>query len=633
MRNKMRRLCAITLCISLVLGLAACGKSGGTEEDNNVGSVSGAFGDAINEIRQDDELGDHIGAAPEKLGGINFTILDSSTVKANINSPEILALATDMSEVQIKLFPDEEAREHFEGAFAFKMKFHEQDSGVITCNVYPQTCRVEQENGSNVIYDEDIPDTDGAPVVGATIIEDTMITFFVNYSGLSDIVKDNPYYSVNVDYEEYSRGRIDGVSEHVKVVPDLSQTTLSDDVDISFFDDVYPDYFVIESDYDDYISYDDYDWFRAANPARSFAIELLWGAKNNKEISKKSVMVGSIDEFGTANYYIAQVYNSHEDMIADYMQDDCVNLSLEFDTDDEDDSIITDKLLIRRYLPQDQEDEYGYETYLVDDHAIYWKYVPKFKEHYATFRDDNIKRVWFDKGGFMFGGEVVLEAEIAELLNSGNIDKDIKYHYHWVDVAGIYTNWTGESTVHLRGNYHESNAGDTMSVGNNEKILKEKQRIRKQLDDIAQAEKGAILNADRDIDPQAQCYIYDADSADLMLTKLDMDMLTSGGMYEIDCGDITLRITAETEDDPKCVIGRYNGDSFEEIGAAQSYRDLNSGTLNCIHLNVYLGDIYDVTWPQLAGSSFSFYEAPGTSGGKSARKLINNAISIERYDL
>jgi len=135
------------------------------------------------------------------------------------------------------------------------------------------------------------------------------------------------------------------------------------------------------------------------------------------------------------------------------------------------------------------------------------------------------------------------------------------------------------------------------------------------------------------LNPSATCYIYDNDSTDFVLSWLDMNLLTDGGAYEIDCGDITLRITAETEDDPKCVIGRYNGDSFEEIGAAQSYRDLNSGTPNCIHLNVYLRDIYDVTWPQLAGSSFSFYEASGTSGGKSARKLINSAISIERYDL
>lgn len=30
------------------------------------------------------------------------------------------------------------------------------------------------------------------------------------------------------------------------------------------------------------------------------------------------------------------------------------------------------------------------------------------------------------------------------------------------------------------------------------------------------------------IDPQAQCYIFDTDSADYMLTKLDMDMLKSG---------------------------------------------------------------------------------------------------------
>ncbi|MCR5594606.1 MAG: hypothetical protein K6G12_02055 [Lachnospiraceae bacterium] len=51
-------------------------------------------------------------------------------------------------------------------------------------------------------------------------------------------------------------------------------------------------------------------------------------------------------------------------------------------------------------------------------------------------------------------------------------------------------------------------------------------------------------------------------------------------MYEIDCSDYTIRVTATSEDDPKCVIGRYNGDKFEEVVKVQAYRDLKSGTVN-----------------------------------------------------
>jgi len=51
-------------------------------------------------------------------------------------------------------------------------------------------------------------------------------------------------------------------------------------------------------------------------------------------------------------------------------------------------------------------------------------------------------------------------------------------------------------------------------------------------------------------------------------------------MNEIDCSDYTIRVTATSEDDPKCVIGRYNGDKFEEVVKVQAYRDLKSGTVN-----------------------------------------------------
>ena len=263
-----KSLSVILLCAFMLM--AACGKNEATEVQNNVGNASGAFDDAINEIKQDDDLGNHIGAVPEKLGGVNFTILDSSTVKASINSPEILALAVDLSQVQIKLFPDEESRDRNEGAFAFKMDFHDQNNGRITCNVYPQTCRIEKGNGNNLIYDEEIPHPNGGYVVGASNVEDTMITFVVKYSGLGDIVKNNPYYSVNVDYKEYTRGRIDNVLSPKKVVPDLSKTSLANAVDISYFTDVYPEYFVIEYDFDKYMSYSDHSFtFSALSVSQS----------------------------------------------------------------------------------------------------------------------------------------------------------------------------------------------------------------------------------------------------------------------------------------------------------------------------------------------------------------------------
>ena len=635
MRSNIRRIFVTTLCIALLINLTACGKNEATEVQNNVGNASGAFDDAINEIKQDDDLGNHIGAVPEKLGGVNFTILNSSTVKASINSPEILALAVDLSQVQIKLFPDEESRDRNEGAFAFKMQFHEQNNGTITCNVYPQTCRVEQIAGGYSILDEDIPEPNGGSVVGASTVEDTMITFVVKYSGIGDIVKNNPYYSVNVDYKEYTRGRIDNILSPGKVVPDLSKTSLTGAVDTTYFADVYPEYFVIEYDFDKYMSYSDHAFMRGVGVYEG---QIFWAANGNSEITKTALLIGSLDEFGVANYYMAMVYDSHADLMRDYVADGEVNLTADYGIRDFDNAEITDDML-KDFLPESSYDMYGSWNYTTSENALYWHYSPDFDEHYRMAEGFDVPFIKFEYGGFVSGDfEYEMQNVIKEVIDNGSAEGKFDYGYYWDDRSKDGHNSMPETgTVRYKGYRCKDNAasegvGGEATEADNEKILKEKQRIRKQLDDVAQAEKDAILNADRDIDPQAQCYIYDADSADFMLVKLDMDMLTSGGMYEIDCGEYTIRVTAKTEDDPKCVIGRYNGDKFEEITAEQGYRDLNSGMPNCIHLNVNLGDIDGVTWPQLAGNSFSFYEASGITGGKSARKLINSAISVERYD-
>ena len=52
-------------------------------------------------------------------------------------------------------------------------------------------------------------------------------------------------------------------------------------------------------------------------------------------------------------------------------------------------------------------------------------------------------------------------------------------------------------------------------------------------------------------------------------------------------------------------LGRYNGDSFEEIGAAQSYRDLNSGTPNCINAIADTSLIHPVIDKMLLGPDYT----------------------------
>lgn len=635
MKNNRYKVSAIIMCLALLIQLAACGKSDAPEAQNIGGDTSSAFGEAINEIRQDDDLGNHISAAPEKLGGVSFTILDSSTVKAHINSPEILALAVDLSQIQIKLYPDEEAREQFEGAFAFKMDFHEPSKGEVTCNVYPQTCRIEQDNGYNTIYDEEIPLPNGGYVTGAAVVEDTMITFVVNHSGLGDIVKTNPYYSVIVDYKEYSRGRIDKVVSPPKVVPDLSQTSLAGAVDLNYFADIYPEYFVMELDFDKYMSYSDHAFMQGVG---RYEGQIFWAANGNSELTKKALLIGSLDEFGVANYYMAMVYDSHADLMRDYVADGEVNLTAGYGVSDISNAEVKDEMLMG-FLPEGSYDMNGSWSYSMAENVLYWHFSSDFDHHYKLAEGFDVPNIRFEYGGFVSGGlDSGIMTAINEVIDKGSTEGKFDYDYFWDDRSQTAANDTpGTGTVRYKGYRLKDKDASTAEADaaietDNDKILKEKQKIRKQLDDIAQAKTDAILGSDREIDPQAQCYIYDADSADFMLAKLDMEMLTSGGMYEIDCGDYSIRVTAKTEDDPKCVLGRYNGDKFEEVAKEQAYRDLNSGMPNFIHLNVYLGDIDGVTWQQLAGGSFPFYEAESTDTGKTMRVEITDSVSVERYD-
>lgn len=636
MKNNKYKVSAIIMCLVLLIQLTACGKSEATDVQNTGGDVSGAFGEAINEIRQDDDLGGHIGAAAEKLGGVSFTILDSSTVKAHINSPEILALAVDLSQVQLKLYPDEETRDRNEGAFAFKMDFHEPNKGEITCNVYPQTCRIDQDNGYNTIYDEEIQHPNGGYVTGAAVVEDTMITFVVNHSGLGDIVKNNPYYSVIVDYKEYSRGRIDNVSERVRVVPDLSQTSFAGTADLNYFADVYPEYFVLEFDFDKYMSYSNHAFMQGVG---RYEGQIFWAANGNSELTKKALLIGSLDEFGVANYYMAMVYDSHADLMRDYVADGEVNLTAGYGITDIGRAEIKDEMLMG-FLPEGSYDMYGSWSYSLAENVLYWHFSSDFDQHYKLSEGFDIPNIKFEYGGFVSGGKLEsgIMTAIDEVIDKGSTEGKFDYDYYWDDRSQTAANDTpGTGTVRYKGYRLKDKDASTAEADaaietDNDKILKEKQKIRKQLDDIAQAETDAILGSDREIDPQVQCYVYDADSADFMLSKLDMEMLTSGGMYEIDCGEYTIRVTAKTEDDPKCVLGRYDGDKFEEVVKEQAYRDLNSGTPNFIHLNVYLGDIEGVTWQQLADSGFSFYEASDINVARTNRTIISDSVLIERYD-
>lgn len=623
------------LCIVLSLMITACGKNNASGTTADGAGGNNAFNEAISEIKQDDKLGKHTGAAKEKLGGISFTIIDSSTIKASINDPAILAKATDMSQVLLRLFPDESARDRTEGAFAFKMCFYGQDDGSVTCNVYPQICRVDKVSEYCVqTYEESIPRPDGGDLCGAATVEDTMITFVVQYSGLSDIVRDNPYYAAYVDYEEYSKGKILSVNEPKKIVPDLSQTSLKDAVKYTYFLDVFPEYFVIEEDYDAYKSYSGHKFVHSINEYRQNAIELLWTPTSNSDISKKSVLIGSVDEFGVANYNMAVVYESHDDLIRDYMGDEAVNLSLAFGVDDPNPDLITDEVLYR-FVPENSGNIWGTWSYSVDDNVLYWHYIPEFDEHYKSYDGFSIPRIEFTNAGINGGpGELNtrLDEIVHEVIETGKAEGKYEYTYQWDDMTQSATNsFNATASVSYKGYYHKpeptgdsSDNGATLSQDDNAKILEETLRIRDEIIQAKEADLEAKKNASKTVDPSADCYMYDDDSTDFLLKDLDTDALASGGAYEIEFDGYTIRLTATSIDDPHCEIGKYNGDSFEKICDTSCYRNLDAGP-NHVTINANISAIDGVDWTKV--DSIELYEL---KDGKTRTK-INNPITINRW--
>ncbi len=619
------------LLVSGMLLLSACGKGGEDGADAGTRPGSDAFLSAIDEIRQDEDLGSHIGASEEKLGGINFTILDSSTIKASINDPYIIARATEMTHVQLKLFPDIESRDRREGAFAFDMQFVPDENGALGCNVYPQTCRIEPNGEGASIVDETIPDENGAPLCGAASVADTMITFVVQYAGLSDIIKANPVYATYVDYEEYTKGEIDSIILPENVVPDLSNTTLKDAVDLSMIKDVYPSYIVLEEDFDPYISYSGHSFMPGVG---SYEGQIFWAATSNDENTRKALLVVSMDEFGVANYNMAVVYDSHGDLMRDYVADDEINMTESFGFTDMDSAEITDEMTTV-FLPENGSDYWGAWNYTVSGNVIYWHFTPDFYFHYKLRENDGIPDVTFQFAGFNnYDLTMRLTALVKEILEKGEAEGTYEYGYTYDKMSAEAKNSTpATGSVSYKGYYHKAPLTDAASGGSNaeyeDKIREKALQIREELQQKADAEVEAILNSDATVDPAARAEIYDPDSADILLMGLDMDLLASGGSYEIDFDDYTIRVSADSADSPHASIGKYNGEQFEELKEVPCDRDLNSGTPNFLRVNANLSDISEISWTQ--AGVFTLYQSDDRNAPGSSRKKIDREVIVNRY--
>ena len=635
MDETMKRITAIILSVFLssvmCVSLCSCGKS-----DESSGSSADVFNNAVDQMKQGDGT-DNSGTGSDSTdavkGGIRFTIIDSNTVKASINDPRILAYAMDMSEVKLKLFPDEET--HGGGAFAFKIQFNEIN-GEIDCNVYPQTCKSEQIEGSNGswVFDENIPGPDGSPLCGATVLEDTMLTFVVQYGGLGSIIENNPYYVTYIDYEEYTRGKIDGIIKQQQVELDLSGTSLAGEVDLSYFIDLYPEYFVIEEKFNSYKSYSGHQFVNNIDEYRNNAVDLLWTATSNSDISKKSVLIGSVDEFGIANYYMAVVYDSHKDLIRDYMCDKNINFTADFNIKDPDPDLITDDLL-NRFIPENGGNIYGTWNYSIADNVLYWHFIPDFDEHYKSYDGFSIPHIEFCNAGINGSTDVLnieLDEIVHELIDSGNVEGDFEYTYQWDDMTLGYVNSLDDaSSVKYKGYYHKAEYSDelnsqsfALSEEDEARMLEETLRIRNEIMQAEETERAEPENAPRTGDPSVECYMYDDDSTDFMLRNLDTDALEAGGAYEIDFKGYTIRLTAESLSDPHCEIGKYSEDTFEKITDTPCYRNLDGGP-NCFTINANISAIDNVGWKQV--EDMEFYEL---KDGKN-RVKIDKPISINRW--
>lgn len=627
MGEKRRSFISALLVAVMCISLCACGKSNATETS---GGSSDTFDNAVAQLKNEEMTGEALSKS-----GIRFTIIDSNTVKASINDPKILAYAMDMTEIRLKLFSEEDSGMLREGAFAFKIQFNEID-GQMSCNVYPMSCKTEQGDASNsfVTIDEEIPGPDGAPICGAAVLTDTMLTFVVQCNGLASIIENNPYYATYIDYEEYTKGKIDEIVKRQQVEPDLSGTSLAGKVYFPYFNDLYPEYFVIEEDFEPYKSYSGHKFVQSINEYRQNAIELLWTATTNSDIDKKALFMGSVDEFGAANYYMAIVYDSHKDLIRDYMGDTAINFTEEFGIDDPDPNLITDDTF-ERFIPENGGNVWGTWDYSVGDNVLYWHYIPEFNEHYKSYDGFSIPRIEFTNAGINGGpGELNtrLDEIVHEVIETGKAEGKFEYAYQWDDMTQDATNSiNATASVSYKGYYHKAeqaadsvDAGMTLTEEDNAKISEETLRIRNEILQAKEADIEVKKNAPKTVDPSAECYMYDDDSTDFMLKDLDTDALASGGAYEIEFDGYVIRLTAASVDSPHCEIGKYNGSTFEKITDASCYRNLDAGP-NCVTINANISVIDGVGWKTV--DSIELYELKDGQ----TRSKISNPITINRW--
>ena len=386
-------------------------------------------------------------------GGVRFMLIDDNTIKASINDPYMVQKAADLSQIQLKLFPDDTAREQHRGAFAFKMEFHGKGADGIACSVYPQICRIEElDDNHTATYEEEIPGPDGAPLVGPGAADDQSISFVVAYRGIGDIIRNNPVYASYVDYEEFTNGET-GLIGLETVKPDLSKTSVADAIDLSKFTDVYPEYVVIEEDFDKYMSYSKHGF---APGVGRYEGQILWTPRGNSEITKKAVLVGSVDEFGMANYHMAVVYDSHADLMRDYVEDGEVNLTLDYGMNNMEAAEIRDDMLTG-FLPEDGKDSQGTWNYEVDDHVLYWHYVPNFDTHYRSEDAFSVPRITFENAGFD-NSELNEELEeiIREVIDKGEAEGEYTYDYTYDDMSQDAVNNTpATGSVKYQGYYHQ----------------------------------------------------------------------------------------------------------------------------------------------------------------------------------
>ena len=638
----LKRILKNTLILLLTGAICVgCGKTANpvnSDFSNAVANLNTSENRDVQEVQE----GQKEGTDALANAGIRFTIMDSNTLKASIKLPIILAYATDMSQVQLKIYSDDSALKKKNGSVAFLLQFFEND-GDVTCNVYPQTCRVEgnDQDGRSSIIDDYIVDSEGAPIAGVSSVSEAELIFYVSANGLADMVKDCTVYQVNVDYKEVAHGEISEIGTPDYVTPDLSATSIGDKVDISYFDKLLPDYFVIEQKFDKYISYDDHGCASLKDDFAPNGRDIIWcGRKNKKDMTKTSLLLGSIDEFGVANYYVVQVYDSYQNLMTDYIAAGIISLTYEFGKLEPDNDLVNNAMLEERFLPKDGSDFEGSWSYKHDNNIMYWTFTSDFREHYVYSDGLFVPDVKFNYGGSTGNAAGLLELNdlddsIRTLLEDGSIEATNEYTYYWdarPDGVGAPNKATG--TYSLTGIYHKG-VDNEKDNGNEEEsdhdgdeaIIAEALRIREEIikEKAAETEETeAIKNASTQIDPSLNVTVYDDVSTDMLLYKIDENVLINGG-YEIDFDQYTLHISGNSLENPKCTIGKINEGEYESLYDINCNQELYVAP-NYIRLNVFLDDSLGVSWKQI--DSFELY-AVDKNG---TRTKIDKEINIERYN-